>query len=119
MCSYEAGSALPDDAYKCPQHDAGSIGSNRVDLAVPAVGLTQQPGRLVVPLSLWDQVPELVVAQAQNELVPAAEMRAQDGFESCVGIVRAGITGDAAVGQFRVDLSRNRGHFRHNALPAS
>src|SRR6516164_7980560 len=46
-------------------------------------------------------------------------MGPQDGFESCIGVVCAGITSDAAVGKFRIDLSGNRRQFRFYAVPTS
>src|SRR5499427_10281461 len=90
---------LVDEPHQTPQHDARHLWSSGIDFAVPALRSVQQPRWLIVPLSFRNQVTQLIVAQAEYELVSALQMCSQDRFKGGVRIVRSGITSDAAVSQ--------------------
>ena len=80
--------------------------------------LILEPGRLVVPLSLRNEVAEFVVGQAKNKLKPAAQVSAQGGLKSCVGEVGSRIARDAAVDELGINLTRNGGDLRQQLAVA-
>ncbi len=57
-----------------PQDDDGGIGSHRVYFPIPGFRGILQPGRFFVSLRLGDQITDLVISQAEDELILRLEL---------------------------------------------
>src|SRR6516162_9721044 len=102
--------------HQTSQHNGAHIWSNGIDFAIPALRSAQEPWRLIIPFGFRNQIPQFIIAQAEDKLIPALQAPSQDRFKGRIRIVGSGIAGDASVGELWIDLPGNCHNLCGNTL---
>src|SRR5206468_1692556 len=108
--------SLLNEFHQTSQHNAAHVRSRGIDFAIPALRSAQEPWRLIIPFGLRNQVPQFIIAQAEDKLIPALQVPSQDRFKGRIWIVGSGIAGDASVGQLWIELPGNGHNLCGNTL---
>src|SRR5215469_10287150 len=90
----------------------GSVRADRVDFSVIWLRVVVEPGGVFVPLALGNDVAQLIVTQAQDELVFALQQSSKRGLHGSVGKIGAGVACNTAIDQLRENLTWHRDELR-------